>query len=111
MRSLFTIGLGVSVLISSVSAAADLVPFGSEWSYFHTLEGLDGDPSDTDADFVSTWFLPDYDTTTPLPWAAPAPAPFAYGDPGPGGTPNVDHIEAFMPGSGTFQREVGTFLE
>ena len=111
MRSLFAIGLGVSFLFTSVSTAIDLVPFGSEWSYWHTVDGLDGDPSNTDADFVSTWFLPDYDTTTPLPWAAPAPGPFAYGDADAGGTPNVFHIDAFTPGSLNFRRDVGTFLE
>ncbi|MCA9213019.1 MAG: hypothetical protein KDB27_08140, partial [Planctomycetales bacterium] len=90
--------------------AADLVPFGHEWSYLHPVTGLAGDPSNTDPDFVTTWFLPDYDTTSPLAWSEPAPAPFAYGEADENGNPNVFHINAFTPGDPNFIREVGTFL-
>jgi hypothetical protein len=92
------IGCAVSV------EASDLIGYGANWSYLHTLDGLDGDPAGTDDDFIDTWFQPDYDTTSPIAWSGPSPEPFAYGN------ADGDHIEAFKPTSPFFQREVGTLL-
>lgn len=110
MRYLLVFWIGVS-FIASTASAADLIPFGAEWQYWQTLDGQDGDPSLIDSDFVTTWFTPDYDTTTPIPWSGPSPGPFAYGAPDVDGNPNVTHINAFTPGNPNFVREVGTFLD
>ena len=91
-------------------SASDLISFGSDWQYLQILDGLAGDPSLTDPNFIEAWYEPDYDTTSPIPWAGPSPAPFAYGNSDQLGNPNVEHIDAFNPALPGFQREAQTLL-
>ncbi|MEZ6119465.1 MAG: PEP-CTERM sorting domain-containing protein [Pirellulaceae bacterium] len=103
-------GLALLSLWPNGLRAESFVPFGSSWEYLEILDGLDGDPSLTDSDFVDTWFLPTYNTSSPIDWAGPSAAPFAYGDADADGNPNSVHINAFTPGNAAFVRPVGTFL-
>ena len=107
LSMILSISLAYMVLPAS---ATDIIPFGSEWAYLHSTNGLDGDPELDDDEFLDNWTLTDYDTSFPIEWSAPAPAPFAYGSPDADGNPNAVHVEAFMPDSDFFVREPGTLL-
>ena len=70
--------LAISWSASGLRAEEDLVPFGALWSYLAPIS-IDEDPNFNDGDFDSSWFLPNYNTTSPNFWEGPSPEPMGYG--------------------------------
>ena len=90
------------VIAASVGSAANLIPFGSNWTYLSPLT-LEDDPNIANPNFASTWFQPNFSTDG---WSGPSPGPFARSQDG------VDpRIDAFKSTSSRFIRPPGTLLE
>jgi hypothetical protein len=83
MASIKTRITGILAITGAFCAASlqadELIPYGASWSYLAPI-GIDEDPNITDFDFDDTWFLPEYDTGSPIPWEDPSPEPIGYGD-------------------------------
>ena len=88
------------------SWGADLIPFGSEWTYLNPI-AVENDPGTIDPNFDANWFRPDFDTSGPNPWMGPAIAPFARVNASSG----ANFIEAFTETDRDFIRPLGTGLE
>ncbi len=98
--------LSTALVLASVSAAsqaADLIPYGSTWSYLNPVTTAEN-PGTVDANFDANWFKPNFNLNSPIKWSGPSAEPFVRG------TADNPAIEAFTSTDTDFVRAPGTYL-
>ena len=88
----------MSGAIVSSASAADVVSFGSNWSYLNPQTVAE---SPSTGNFDTTWFTAGFDDAS---WSGPSPGPFVRG------VADDPDINAFIPGNRSYIRDAQTFM-